>query len=377
MVEQLAERRAAVRGGRDGLDRAPREDRPQGRPPLAATRYSDASPDGHCRSERRRAYARATEVVDGVQEPLAQPRARTRRCSVPADDRGDGRASARQDRAHRPPRARRTRYAELWAAVQQHGARAPGRGRRARATWSASTRRTPSSTRSRCTARSRRRDRHDAQPALPRARGRASARTTPARRSCSRSSALLPVVEEAKAHLPKLEHVHELEGAWDMAAGAERRSRAGRPSIPLKDIAVLPYSSGTTGLPKGVMLTHQNLTANIRQTMALGMTTESAVVLDFLPFYHIYGMMVLLNCGLAAGATQVDHAALRPGGGAGADREAPRHGPLRRAAGAAGAGQPAAARRVRPVVAALPHVRRGAAAAPRSGARRPRSSAAR
>ena len=35
------------------------------------------------------------------------------------------------------------------------------------------------------------------------------------------------------------------------------------------------------------------------------MTTESAVVLDFLPFYHIYGMMVLLNCGLAAGATQI------------------------------------------------------------------------
>ena len=74
---------------------------------------------------------------------------------------------------------------------------------------------------------------------------------------------------------------------------------------PLKDIAVLPYSSGTTGLPKGVMLSHQNLTANIRQTMALGMTTEDAIVLDFLPFYHIYGMMVLLNCGLAAGATQI------------------------------------------------------------------------
>ena len=92
-----------------------------------------------------------------------------------------------------------------------------------------------------------------------------------------------------------------------MGDGGAREGRARRRSTidPLKDIAVLPYSSGTTGLPKGVMLSHQNLTANIRQTMALGMTARVGVVLDFLPFYHIYGMMVLLNCGLAAGATQI------------------------------------------------------------------------
>jgi len=115
---------------------------------------------------------------------------------------------------------------------------------------------------------------------------------------------LMPIVEGARKHLPALKAVHELEGAWEMAASA-----GGAPKHvaidPLKDIAVLPYSSGTTGLPKGVMLSHQNLTANIRQTMGLGMTGEDAVVLDFLPFYHIYGMMVLLNCGLAAGATQI------------------------------------------------------------------------
>lgn len=117
-------------------------------------------------------------------------------------------------------------------------------------------------------------------------------------------SALKPLVEETKQHLPKLARVVELESVWDMA-----RSAKGEPAPvqvdPLTHVAVLPYSSGTTGLPKGVMLTHQNLTANIRQTMALEMTTENAVVLDFLPFYHIYGMMVLLNCGLVAGATQV------------------------------------------------------------------------
>ncbi|HEY8171635.1 MAG TPA: AMP-binding protein [Dehalococcoidia bacterium] len=116
--------------------------------------------------------------------------------------------------------------------------------------------------------------------------------------------ALKPVVEAARPHLPALRHVHALEDVWAMA-----KSAAGDPKPvdidPAKDIAVLPYSSGTTGMPKGVMLSHQNLTANIRQTMALGLTKEDAIVLDFLPFYHIYGMMVLLNCGLAAGATQI------------------------------------------------------------------------
>ncbi|MBF6600432.1 MAG: AMP-binding protein [Dehalococcoidia bacterium] len=114
---------------------------------------------------------------------------------------------------------------------------------------------------------------------------------------------LVPVVDAARAQSDHVERVIPLDEVFRMArAGGEP---APVDIDPLNDIAVLPYSSGTTGLPKGVMLTHQNLTANIRQTMALQMTTEDAVVLDFLPFYHIYGMMVLLNCGLVAGATQV------------------------------------------------------------------------
>ena len=72
---------------------------------------------------------------------------------------------------------------------------------------------------------------------------------------------------------------------------------------PERDIAVLPYSSGTTGLPKGVMLSHYNLTSNIRQLTATGLTTEDSVVLAFLPFFHIYGLIVLLNATLATGAT--------------------------------------------------------------------------
>ncbi len=114
---------------------------------------------------------------------------------------------------------------------------------------------------------------------------------------------LVPVVKEAQASIAGA-RIIELEGIWELA-----KSAAGEPAPvtfdPARDVAVLPYSSGTTGLPKGVMLSHQNLTANIRQTLALNMTTESGVVLDFLPFYHIYGMMILLNCGLAVGATQI------------------------------------------------------------------------
>ena len=70
------------------------------------------------------------------------------------------------------------------------------------------------------------------------------------------------------------------------------------------DVVALPYSSGTTGLPKGVMLTHQNLVANAIQFISSGRITERDSVLLFLPFYHIYGIM-LINGALYSGATQV------------------------------------------------------------------------
>ena len=66
---------------------------------------------------------------------------------------------------------------------------------------------------------------------------------------------------------------------------------------------VLPYSSGTTGLPKGVMLTHYNLVANCVQTEPSVNLTDHEVSLAFLPFFHIYGMQVLMNLQLSVGAT--------------------------------------------------------------------------
>ncbi len=77
------------------------------------------------------------------------------------------------------------------------------------------------------------------------------------------------------------------------------------PVVPAEDLVVLPYSSGTTGLSKGVMLTHTNLVANICQVLSSADVREDERFVAVLPFFHIYGMQVLMNTGLAAGATVV------------------------------------------------------------------------
>jgi len=66
-------------------------------------------------------------------------------------------------------------------------------------------------------------------------------------------------------------------------------------------VVVLPYSSGTTGLPKGVMLTHANLVANVLQVNAALAGGNDEGCLAVLPFFHIYGMQVPMNAALAEG----------------------------------------------------------------------------
>jgi len=76
-------------------------------------------------------------------------------------------------------------------------------------------------------------------------------------------------------------------------------------TIPPDAVAVMPYSSGTTGFPKGVMLTHRNV---IAQCLAIDSVTDSnviipgAAVIAVLPFFHIYGIMAFLTYGLMHGA---------------------------------------------------------------------------
>lgn len=71
-----------------------------------------------------------------------------------------------------------------------------------------------------------------------------------------------------------------------------------------EDIAVLQYTGGTTGIPKGVMLTHRNLTANLRQMQAWFTTAREGEerLLAVIPFFHVFAMTVAMNSALAMGS---------------------------------------------------------------------------
>ncbi len=79
------------------------------------------------------------------------------------------------------------------------------------------------------------------------------------------------------------------------------------PVDPAKDLAMLQYTGGTTGVSKGVMLTHANLTANAQQCQAVLHTIKETgeILLGLLPFFHIYGLTVCVNFGTLIGATLV------------------------------------------------------------------------
>ena len=126
---------------------------------------------------------------------------------------------------------------------------------------------------------------------------------------------LVPMAEAARNDIPALQKLlvitedpKEELSFWKIIKTAP----AGMPMVSINcksDLAALPYSSGTTGLPKGVMLTHHNLTSNVKQCFQrpgeAATCTEQDVILDFLPLFHIYGMTILMAQAIAVGATQV------------------------------------------------------------------------
>lgn len=103
---------------------------------------------------------------------------------------------------------------------------------------------------------------------------------------------LLPVFENIKDQTP-VSTVISVDLSSDFADGASSKRPPEVAIDPSKDVAVLQYTGGTTGLPKGAMLTHRNIVANTLQSAATTMVqTEKGEerVLTISPLFHVYGM---------------------------------------------------------------------------------------
>lgn len=114
--------------------------------------------------------------------------------------------------------------------------------------------------------------------------------------------------------LPKLRHLFTTRvdaSGTEAFSSLLHKTSASLPSSalgPEETLAALPYSSGTTGLPKGVMLSHANLVTNVFQVLPPGEEAtyrQGDITLCCLPLYHIYGLNVVLNPILAVGGTLV------------------------------------------------------------------------
>jgi long-chain acyl-CoA synthetase len=122
---------------------------------------------------------------------------------------------------------------------------------------------------------------------------------------------LYPRVKNVLASVPSLKRTIVIGSAAPETLSFERLTRERRvgflsPHIdPKQDLCVIPYTSGTTGLPKGVMLTHYNVICNVMQSASAFRVYENDVALNATPFCHIFGMTVGMLMSMSIGAEQV------------------------------------------------------------------------
>ncbi len=100
--------------------------------------------------------------------------------------------------------------------------------------------------------------------------------------------------------------IGEAEGAIPLSSLLSNDGSIPRANVNVREeIAALPYSSGTTGFPKGVMLTHRNLVSMLCQIRANDPLAEDDTMICVVPMYHLYGLHVVANLALSQGATVV------------------------------------------------------------------------
>jgi acyl-CoA synthetase (AMP-forming)/AMP-acid ligase II len=111
---------------------------------------------------------------------------------------------------------------------------------------------------------------------------------------------------QASGQVKKIFAFGEVEGAISFASLLAHDDQPAAADIdPQEDVAAIPYSSGTTGFPKGVMLTHWNLVSMLRQMEATEAFSSNDTMVCVVPMYHLYGLHIVVNLGLSQGATIV------------------------------------------------------------------------
>ena len=105
------------------------------------------------------------------------------------------------------------------------------------------------------------------------------------------------------AHVPHLLELADEGGGSLAAAAADRPDRCATAECAADDVAVIVYTSGTTGRPKGAMLSHGNLAANARVLHEYWGWRPGDVLLHMLPIFHVHGLFVAMHCALLNGST--------------------------------------------------------------------------